>query len=92
MGFSGMTGSINLVRLHKTLRVTPAMAANVTDRIWSLEGIGRPKEQSEIPRPMKVKMFMDAKPSTIEEQINAWLDYPRFSNHHKNGNRGHGDS
>jgi hypothetical protein len=26
----------NLVRLHKTLRVTPAMAANVTDRVWSL--------------------------------------------------------
>jgi hypothetical protein len=27
----------NLVRLHKTQRVTPAMAANVTDRVWSLE-------------------------------------------------------
>ena len=27
----------NLVRLHKTLRVTPAMAADVTDRVWSLE-------------------------------------------------------
>ncbi len=27
----------NLVRLHKTLRVTPAMAANVTDRLWSVE-------------------------------------------------------
>jgi hypothetical protein len=27
----------NLVRLHKTLRVTPAMAANVTDRVWSLQ-------------------------------------------------------
>jgi hypothetical protein len=27
----------NLVRVHKTLRVTPAMAANVTDRLWSLE-------------------------------------------------------
>jgi IS1 family transposase len=27
----------NLVRLHKTLRVTPAMAAGVTDRLWSLE-------------------------------------------------------
>jgi len=27
----------NLVRLHKTLRVTPAMAANVKDRLWSLE-------------------------------------------------------
>jgi hypothetical protein len=31
----------NLVRLHKTLRVTPAMAAGVTDRLWSLEEIGR---------------------------------------------------
>jgi len=27
----------NLVRTHKTLRVTPAMAAGVTDRLWSLE-------------------------------------------------------
>jgi len=27
-----------------------------------------------MPRPMKVKMFMDAKPSIVEEQINAWLD------------------
>jgi IS1 family transposase len=27
----------NLVRLHKTLRVTPAMAAGITDRLWSLE-------------------------------------------------------
>jgi IS1 family transposase len=27
----------NLVRVHKTLRVTPAMAANITNRLWSLE-------------------------------------------------------
>lgn len=27
----------NFVRVHKTLRVTPAMAAGVTDRLWSLE-------------------------------------------------------
>jgi IS1 family transposase len=27
----------NLVRLHKSLRTTPAMAASVTDRLWSLE-------------------------------------------------------
>ena len=27
----------NLVRLHRSLRVTPAMAAGVTDRLWSLE-------------------------------------------------------
>jgi IS1 family transposase len=30
-------GHYNLVRVHRTLRVTPAMAANVTDRLWSLE-------------------------------------------------------
>jgi hypothetical protein len=27
----------NFVRQHKTLRVTPAMAAGVADRMWSLE-------------------------------------------------------
>src|SRR5665213_197150 len=27
----------NLVRLHKTLRITPAMAAGLTNRVWSLE-------------------------------------------------------
>jgi IS1 family transposase len=27
----------NLVRLHKTLRVTPAIAAGVADRLWSIE-------------------------------------------------------
>jgi len=27
----------NFVRIHKTLRVTPAMEAGVTDRLWSLE-------------------------------------------------------
>ncbi len=26
----------NFVRIHKTLRVTPAMAANVTDRLWEI--------------------------------------------------------
>ena len=28
-----------------------------------------------MPEPMKVKIFMDAKASVIEEQINAWLDH-----------------
>jgi len=27
----------NFVRQHKTLRVTPAMAAGVSDRMWPLE-------------------------------------------------------
>jgi IS1 family transposase len=29
----------NFVRIHKTLRVTPAMAAGVSDRLWSVEDV-----------------------------------------------------
>lgn len=29
----------NFVRIHRTLRVTPAMAADVTDRLWEIEDI-----------------------------------------------------
>jgi hypothetical protein len=29
----------NFVRVHKTLRVTPAMAANVTKRLWEMSDI-----------------------------------------------------
>lgn len=31
----------NYARIHKTLRVTPAMAAGVTDHVWDLEEIAR---------------------------------------------------
>ena len=31
----------NFGRIHKTLRVTPAMEANVSDRVWTLEEIAR---------------------------------------------------
>jgi hypothetical protein len=29
----------NLARIHKTLRITPAMAAGLSDHVWSLEEI-----------------------------------------------------
>jgi hypothetical protein len=29
----------NFGKIHQTLRVTPAMAASVTDRVWSVEEI-----------------------------------------------------
>jgi hypothetical protein len=29
----------NFVRIHKTLRVTPAMAAGLTGRLWSMEDL-----------------------------------------------------
>jgi hypothetical protein len=31
----------NFVRIHQTLRVTPAMAARVTDRVWEIADIVR---------------------------------------------------
>ncbi|MEL6980071.1 MAG: IS1 family transposase [Pseudomonadota bacterium] len=29
----------NFIRIHKTLKVTPAMAAGITDRLWSMEDV-----------------------------------------------------
>ena len=29
----------NFVRIHQTLRITPAMAAGATDRVWEIEDI-----------------------------------------------------
>jgi IS1 family transposase len=37
----------NFVRLHKTLRVTPAMAAGVTDRLWEIGDIVKLVEEAE---------------------------------------------
>lgn len=42
----------NFCRIHKTLRMTPAMAAEITDRLWSLEDIA---ERIEANRPAPVK-------------------------------------
>jgi IS1 family transposase len=37
----------NFVRIHKTLRVTPAMAAGVSDRLWDIADIALLVEQAE---------------------------------------------
>lgn len=37
----------NFVRIHKSLRVTPAMAAGVTDRLWDITDIAMLVEQAE---------------------------------------------
>ncbi len=31
----------NFVRIHQSLRITPVMAAGVTDKLWSLEDLVR---------------------------------------------------
>jgi hypothetical protein len=30
----------NFIKIHRTLRTSPAMAAGVTDRLWSVEDLG----------------------------------------------------
>ena len=42
----------NFCRIHKTLKVTPAMAAGVSDKLWSLEDIA---ERIEANRPQSGK-------------------------------------
>lgn len=37
----------NFVRIHKTTRVTPAMAAKVTDRLWEMRDIVKVIEDAE---------------------------------------------
>ena len=41
----------NFVRIHKTLRVTPAMAAGVTDRLWEIGDIVKVLEDWEAAQP-----------------------------------------
>ena len=38
----------NFCRIHQTLRVTPAMAADITDRVWDVEDIVRLLEAEEV--------------------------------------------
>ena len=37
----------NFVRIHKTLRVTPAMAAGVTDKLWEISDVAEMLEKCE---------------------------------------------
>ena len=39
----------NFVRIHKTLRVTPAMAAGVSDKLWEIGDIAKLVEDAEAP-------------------------------------------
>ena len=41
--------SYNLVKIHGTLRTTPAMAAGVTDRLWEVSDLVRLLESEERP-------------------------------------------
>lgn len=70
----------NFARVHQTLRVTPAMQAGVTDRIWSLEDIvglleqsGRVRERSGKKRAVRVgyeSIVLSRNPSTDRHETN----------------------
>lgn len=45
----------NFCRIHQTHRVTPAMAANVTDRVWDVEDLVRMIEEEEAATAPKVR-------------------------------------
>ncbi|MFL6844362.1 MAG: IS1 family transposase [Allosphingosinicella sp.] len=45
----------NFVRIHKSLRVTPAMAAGVTDRLWEMADIVKLIEDQEAAAALKVR-------------------------------------
>src|SRR6185437_15195500 len=40
----------NFVKMHKTLKMTPALAAGVSDRLWSIENIVALVEAREAPK------------------------------------------
>lgn len=40
----------NFVKMHKTLRITPAMAAGLSDRLWSMEDVVKLIEEREAAR------------------------------------------
>jgi hypothetical protein len=41
----------NFARLHKTLRVTPAMEAGLTDHVWTMADIAELMETTDTPKP-----------------------------------------
>ncbi len=45
----------NFVRIHKTLRITPAMAAGLTTRLWEMKDIVALVEAAEAAVPSKVR-------------------------------------
>lgn len=51
----------NFVRIHKTLRVTPAMAAGVTDKLWEISDIVAILEAAE-PKPQKPGPYKNREP------------------------------
>ena len=62
----------NFVRIHKSLRVTPAMAVGVSDRLWEVADIVALVEDAEVPAkkrgPYRKRADVDlASPSSLRD-------------------------
>jgi hypothetical protein len=51
----------NFVRIHKTPRITPAMAAGVEDRLWSMDDVAAPIDAAE-PAPARRGPYKPQRP------------------------------
>jgi IS1 family transposase len=58
----------NWVRIHQTLRVTPAMAAGLTDRLWSMEDIANMIDAS-LPAPAPRGPYKKRQPESQAAEI-----------------------
>ena len=73
----------NFVRIHKTLRVTPAMAAGVTERLWEMSDIVELIEAREANRDQKrgpyKKRNSNGPTTSFRSSLTAWMRCPRVS-------------
>lgn len=63
----------NFVRVHKTLRVTPAMAAGVTDRLWNVEDIVRVIDEYEAKPRMPVAQGGNADLQRLKDDTSRYV-------------------
>ena len=57
----------NFVRLHQTLKVSPAMAAGVTDRLWEMVDVVDVLDAFEAKRKRQPKVIFNVEPWRIGE-------------------------
>jgi hypothetical protein len=74
----------NIIKIHRTLRMSPAMAAGVTDRLWDvadLVTLWEPYEQRRVERAAQLTCCLSTRQSNETSEnaqqarrISKWLD------------------
>ena len=66
----------NFVRLHQTLKISPAMAAGVTDRLWEMVDVVDVLDAFEAKRKREPKIVFDVQPWRIGEGFYVTVAMP----------------